>query len=289
VAFDSDGDYYIADATNNRVRKVTAKTGEINTVAGTGVSGYYGDGKRATNAELSYPTGIAVDNTGNIFISDTSNLVIRKVDSKGKISTFATNPNFSGLGHIALDSANNLYVADNGACVVWKITPAGAVSAFAGVVNVCSYNGDNIAATAAQLNAPYGVAFDSFGQLFIADLSNSRVRRVDTAGTITSVAGDGNCGYSGDAGLPSSAELCFPEDVVLTSEGVYIADTGNLVIRKISGGIITTYAGSGRSGYNGDGLAALSTNMDDPVALVVNQFGTVFELDDIQLRLRKIQ
>lgn len=289
VAFDSDGNYYIDDATDNRVRKVTVKTGEIDTVAGTGVSGYSGDGKRATNAELSYPTGVAVDIAGNIFISDSSNLVIRKVDTKGKISTFASNPNFSGLGHIALDSANNLYVADNGACVVWKITPAATVSVFAGVVNVCGYNADNIAATAAQLNTPYGVAFDNFGDLYIADSSNNRVRRVDTAGTITSVAGDSNCGYSGDAGLPLSAELCFPEDVVLTSEGAYIADSGNLVIRKISGGIITTYAGSGRSEYNGDGLAALSTNMDDPIALAADRFGTVFELDDFQLRLRKIQ
>lgn len=289
VAYDSAGNYYIADSTDNRVRKVTVKTGQIDTVAGTGVSGYAGDGKHATNAQLSSPAGVAVDNLGNIFISDSSNLVIRKVDTKGKISTFASNPNFSGLGHIALDSANNLYVADNGACVVWKITSAGTVSVFAGVVNVCNYNGDNIAATSAQLYTPYGVAFDSFGALYIADSSNNRVRRVDTAGTITTVAGDGNCGYSGDAGLAASAELCFPEDVVLTSEGAYIADTGNLVIRKINGGIISTYAGSGQSGYNGDALAALKTNLDEPIALAADGFGTVFELDDIQLLLRKIQ
>jgi sugar lactone lactonase YvrE len=289
VAFDSVGNYYIADSTDNRVRKITAKTGVINTVVGTGVSGYSGDGKPAINAQLSSPAGVAVDNSGNVFISDSSNSVIRKVNAAGKISTLASNPNFSGLGHIALDSANNLYVADNGACVVWKITPAGAVSVFAGVVNVCNYNGDNISATSAQLNVPYGVAFDSFGGLYIADSLNNRLRRVDTAGTITTVAGDGNCGYSGDAGLAASAELCFPQDMVMTSEGVYVADTGNLVIRKVSSGIITTYAGSGQTGYNGDALAALKTNLDDPIALAADRFGTVFELDDVQNLLRKIQ
>ena len=107
-------------------------------------------------------------------------------------------------------------------------------------------------------------------------------------GAITTVAGNGTCGYSGDGGLPASAELCFPQDVVLNSGNVYIADTGNVVIRKVSGSLIATYAGTGAYGYNGDGLAALSTNLDDPVALVQDLNGTLFELDDVQLRLRKI-
>ena len=303
VAFDNGNNYYVADATGNRVRKVSASTGEISTVAGTGVNGYSGDGGPATSAQLWSPAGVAVDGNGNLFISDSFNNVIRKVDNTGKISTFANNANFGSLGHITLDSVNNLYVVDNANCadgahggVLWKITPVGTVSVFAGVVGVCGYNGDGIPAATALLNTPYGVAFDSFGDLYIADSSNNRVRKVDTAGTITTIAGDGNCGYSGDGGPQASAVRCFPEDVVLNAGVTYIADTANFVIRKISSGIITTYAGTGAVGfdgspfgYNGDGLPALSTNLDDPVGLAKDSSGTIYELDDSQQRLRKIQ
>jgi sugar lactone lactonase YvrE len=229
-----------------------------------------------------------VDSSGNVYIADDFNAVIRKVDTLGIISTFATDPNFSGLGVIAIDSSNNLYVVDQGTCVIWKISPAAVVSVFAGVEFTCGYNGDNISALTAQLNIPVGVAVDNRGNVYIADANNNRVRKVNPSGVITTIAGDGNCGFLGDGGLGTSAELCFPLGVAVTSTGtVYIADTNNLRIRKLAAGIITTYAGTGISGFNGD-VAALSANFDDPVAVTVNSSNVLYMLDDVTERVRKI-
>jgi sugar lactone lactonase YvrE len=288
IAFDRSGNYYIADSAGNRIRKVSA-SGKISTVAGTGVSGYSGDGSNATVAQLWYPLGVALDSSENIFISDNINNFIRKVDTSGNISTFATNPNFSGLGAMATDSSNNLYVVDQGTCVVWKVSPLGIVSVVAGVEFVCGYNGDNISATTAQLNAPFGVALDSAGNIFIADAGNNLVRKVDTAGIISTFAGNGTCGFFGDGGPATSAELCFPQGVAVTKGGtVFIADTLNFRVRQLASGTITTYAGTGLTGYNGDGLAALSTNFDDPVAVGIHPNGVVYVVDDSTNRVRKI-
>jgi sugar lactone lactonase YvrE len=289
VAVDKSNNYYIADANGNRIRKVDG-SGKITTIAGNGVSGYNGDGGPATAALLNQPYGIALDGSGNIYIADNFNGVIREITvATGIITTFASDPNFNSVQALKFDTAGNLYITDGGACVIWKVTPSAVVSVVAGIINVCGYNGDNILATTAQLNSPYGLTFDSSGQLYIADSGNNRVRKVNLSGKISTIAGDGNCGYSGDGGPPGVAELCFPQDVVLNSGATYIADTGNLVIRKISGNVITTWAGTGRQGYNGDGLPALSTDLDDPVALVKDSHGTIFELDDVQGRLRKIK
>jgi sugar lactone lactonase YvrE len=289
VAFDKSGNYYIADAAGNRIRAVN-KAGKIRTIAGTGVSGFSGDGSPATLAQLRYPFGVALDSASNIYISDTNNNVIRKVDTSGIISTFATNPNFSGLSAMATDSSNNLYVVDQSTCVVWKISPLAVVSVVAGVEFVCGYNGDNISATTAQLNTPFGVALDRAGNIFIADTGNNLVRKVDTAGIISAFAGNTTCGFFGDGGPATSAELCFPEGVAVTKGGtVFIADTVNFRVRQVVSGTITTYAGSGLTGYNGDGLAALSTNLDDPVAVGINPNEVVYVVDDLTNRVRKIQ
>jgi YVTN family beta-propeller protein len=283
---DKSNNLYIADETGNRIRKVSA--GIMSTVAGNGVSGYSGDGGLSTSATLNQPQGVAVDSLGNVFIADTFNNVIRKVDTTGTITTFASNANFSFLLQMGVDGSNNLYVADNGACVVWKITPAGAVSIAAGVLFTCGYNGDGIAATTAQLNAPYGVTVDSHGNLLIADIGNSRVREVTTSGMISTVAGNGTCGYTGDGGSATSAELC-PNSVAVTGSGIiYVADFSFGRIRKISNGTITTLAGAG-FGFDGDGLWPLYTMFDDPVAVAVDSKGGVYELDDWDHRVRKIQ
>ena len=286
LAIDKAGNFYIADYAGNRVRKVSA--GKISTVAGTGVTGYSGDGGSATSATLNAPQGVEVDSTGNVFIADTFNGVIRKVTTAGTISTFATNPNFNYLAEMGIDSANNLYVADNGACVVWKITPAAVVSIFAGVLNVCGYNGDGITATTAQLSVPNAVAVDSHGNVLIADYFNNRVREVNTSGIISTIAGNGTCAYTGDGGSATAAELC-PNGVAVDKSGtIYVADLNFERIRKIKGGIITTFAGAG-FGFNGDGLWPLLTTLDDPVAVAVDSKGAVYELDDVDHRLRKIQ
>jgi NHL repeat len=287
IAFDAAGNYYIADFGGNRVRKVSA--GTITTVAGTGISGYSGDGGAATSAELYFPAGVAVDGTGNIYIADAGNGVIRKV-SAGTINTFATGPNFSDLTSLAVDSAGNLYSADDGACVVRKITPGGVVTVVAGMEFNCGYNADGIRATNALLNAPFGVAVDSKGNLYIGDTANNRVRLVNANGVIFTIAGDGNCGFSGDGGPSTSAELCNPTGVGLDSTGnVYIADEVNLRVRRISGGTITTLAGSGLPGFNGDGLPATGTNLDCPVAVAAGPRGAVFLVDNATMRVRRIR
>ena len=287
IAFDKSGDYFIVESDGNRVRKVSS-TGTITTIAGTGVSGYSGDGGLGTVATLSFPLGVAVDSSGNVFIADQFGLVIRKVDTLGNISTFSADPSFLGIATMVMDSANNLYATDAGACVIWKITPAAVVSVVAGVQGTCSYNSDNISATTAYLNTPYGVALDTRGNLYIADSTNNRIRKVTPNGIITTIVGDGTCGFSGDGGLGTSAEVCFPEAVAVSGGTVYIADTINLRIRKLAGGTINTYAGSGISGFNGDG-SALTVNFDDPVALTFNSSGALYVVDDLTERVRRIK
>lgn len=221
LAVDKAGNLYIADEEGNRVRKVSG--GIISTIAGTGINGYSGDGGHGTSAMINEPYGVAVDSTGIVYISDSFNNVVRKVAS-GTITTFATNGNFGYLAQMATDSANNLYVADNGSCVVWKITPGGTQSIAAGVLFTCGYNGDGISATTADLNAPAGVALDGSGNLYIADQGNARLREVNTSGFISTVAGNGTCGYTGDGGSATAAQVC-PNSVAVDKSGtIYMAD-----------------------------------------------------------------
>jgi sugar lactone lactonase YvrE len=286
IAFDRGGNYYTADANGNRVRRVTA-AGNITTIAGNGISGYSGDGGSAKQAELYNPEGVAVDTSGNVFISDNFNGVIRKV-SAGKITTFASDPNMVSPGLMATDGGNNLYVVDQTTCVLWKISPAGAVSVAAGIEFSCGYNGDHISATAAELNVPWGVAIDTSGNIYIADSANNRVRKINASGIIITFAGDGNCGFI-DNVPPASAEVCNPVAVAVSPSGgaVYIVDEFNLRIRKVASNLITTFAGSGLSGFNGDG-PALTTNLEDPIAIAVDRQGVLYMVDDATNRIRKI-
>lgn len=289
LAFDSAGNYYIADAGGNRIRKVDG-SGNITTVAGNGISGSGGDGGPATAANLYYPEGVVPDSNGNLYIADTFNGVIRKVDASQNISTFAADPNFSDLTSLALDTSGNLYSADDGACVVRKITPQGAISVVAGIEFNCGYNGDNIPATSALLNGPFGLAVDAKGNLYLGDYANNRVRKVTSGGIIKTIAGDGNCGFTGDGGPATSAEVCLPWGVAVNAAGttVVLADLGNLRVRKIVKGTINTVAGSGNFGYNGEGLAALSTNLDDVVAVALGPKNVVHFVDDQTTRVRRV-
>src|SRR5712691_3812158 len=290
IGFDKAGNLYIADANANRIRKLTP-SGIITTIAGTGVSGYTGDGGLAKSATLFSPFGVAADSGGNVFIAD-GNHVIRRVDKSTKnITTFATD-DFAALSSmVIIDSANNIYVADQVACVVWKITPAAVVSTVAGTVGTCGYNSDGISATTALLKGPFGVALDTGGNLYIGDTNNSRIRKVDNTGTISTVAGNGVCGFSGNGGNASAAVLCHPQGVATDSAGnLYIADFGNGRIRIVnSAGIIKAFAGSGSGGYNGDGLDPSKTDLDGPVAVAVNPVtGVVYLDDDEQYRIRRL-
>ena len=182
-----------------------------------------------------------------------------------------------------------MYAADAGACVVWKISPGGTVSVFAGAQNSCGYNGDGIAATSAELHFPWRVSLDTEGNLYISDTFNNRVREV-SGGTISTIAGNGICNFSGAGGLASQASLCTPTGIATDSKNnVYISDAGNRRVREISAanGEINTIAGTGTAGYNGNGLAALSTNFDVLDGLVVTSKG-VFVADTAQNRVRQI-
>ena len=291
IAFDTNGNMYIADSLGNRIRKLSP-TGTISTVAGTGVSGRKGDGGPAKTATLWSPTAVTTDGKGNLFIADLFGSILRKVDAAGVITTLVSqNENFFSLVSMTSDSVGNIYAADSSACVVWKITPAGSISAVAGVSGSCAYDSDGIPATSALLSAPYGVAFDKSWNLYIGDSGNNRVRKVDTNGIISTVAGNGICGFSGNGGAATAAKLCSPSGVAFDSKGnLYIADFSNRRVRIVnSAGIISGLAGTGKTGYNGDGLPATKTNLDAPSALRVSPSGTVYVDDVLQYRVRKIQ
>ncbi|MGA2207898.1 MAG: Ig-like domain repeat protein, partial [Terracidiphilus sp.] len=266
VAVDSSGNVYIADSYNCRVRAVYASgrlpnisnpvSGYIYTVAGNGTCGYSGDSGSATSAELKYPTAVAVDSSGNIYIADGGNERIRKVTaSSGAISTVAGNGTYGYNGDnraattaelyaptaVAVDSSGNIYIADQSNYRIRKVTTGGTISTVAGN-GTAGYNGDNQAATAAELNSPTGVAVDSSGNIYITDTNNYRVRKVTAStGNISTVAGNGTNGYSGDGGPAAGAEVSTTGGAAVDVGGnLYFADMGNVRIRAVGSSSRTT-------------------------------------------------
>ena len=263
VAVDRTGAVYIADTGNDRVLKAAAD-GTITTFAGTGGYGVSGDGGPATAAQLNYPTSVAVADDGTVYIADTLNHRVRKVVSDGTITTFAGTGGvgISGDGGLAtaaeLGLPQGVAVADDGTVYiadtlnhrVRKVASDGIITTLAGMGNNGNgegFNGDGGPATAAQLNWPYGLAVDRTGAMYIADEVNYRVRKVAPDGTITTFAGTGVAGGSGDGGPATAAQLNRPYDVAVDSAGaVYIADKDDYRVRKVApDGIITTVAGRG--------------------------------------------
>ena len=297
VAVDSAGNLYIADTPNNRIRKVSG--GTITTVAGNGAYAFSGDGGPATSASLNQPFGVAVDSAGNLYIADSDNNRIRKV-SGGTITTVAGNGvgGFSGDGGpatgaslnaplgVAVDSAGKLYIADSWNYRIRKVT-GGTITTIAGNENG-GFSGDGGPATNASLGGPFGVAIDSFGNLYIADFENNRIRKV-TGGTITTVAGNGNQGFSGDGGPATSAPLHQPAGVAVDSAGnLYIADSWNYRIRKVAGGTITTVAGNGAYRFSGDGGPATNASLNQPEGVAIDSAGNLYIADFDNNRIRKV-
>ncbi len=280
---------YFSDARNNVVRKV-ATSGVITTFAGTGTGGYAGDGGPASAARLRGPGGIATDAIGNIYIADSRNNVVRKVDTNNIITTIAGTgtAGYTGDGGaataaqlripvgVAVDGAGNIYISDSRNQVIRKINTTGIISTIAGN-NTTGYTGDGGPATAAQLWTPLGIAVKSNGTLFIADSRNNVIRQVDTAGGITTFAGNGMIGYTGDGGLATAANLYMPNDVKMDALGnVYISDSNNSVRIVNTGDTIRTFAGTGMPGYSGDGGPATAAKMSAPDGLAVDAAHNIY-------------
>jgi len=299
-AVDAAGNLYIADTYNHVIRKVSTN-GLSRVVAGVGVGGFAGDGGAATNAYLYEPSTVAVDTNGILYIADWGNNRIRMVDTNGTITTVSGNGSSFGTGSVAtntgldspfgvaVDNAGNFYIADTYYQIIRKVTSSGTISTVAGMFSwPGGYGGDGSLATSAQLNYPNGVAVDTTGNIYIADTSNQRIRKVNTSGIISTIAGTGAAGYSGDAGSATSAKLNSPNMVTVDTTGnIYIADTGNHCIRKITNGIITTVAGNGVAGFSGDGGLATNANLTSPEGVTVDKFGNLYIADWSQ-RIRKV-
>jgi len=302
LAVDGSGNLYFADEYNNVIRKVSP-SGTISTVAGNGVAGYSGDGGAATSANLNDPIGVAVDGSGNLFIGEPGNNVIRKVSPSGTISTVAGNGSggYSGDGGaatsailngpcgIAIDGSGNIYFADENNNVIRKVSPSGTISTVAGNGSM-GYSGDGGAATLASLYAPVGVAVDSSGNLYIGDQVNNIIRKVSPSGTISTVAGNGSSSYSGDGGAATSASLANPVGVAVDGSGnLYIADYFNNRIRKVSpSGTISAVAGNGSHSYSGDGGAATSAGLFYPTGVAVDGSGNLYIADYVNGFIRKV-
>ncbi len=304
LAVDSKGNVYIADSLNNRVRIVTPD-GQINSFAGNGTVGYVnavGDGGQASQAQLLLPSGVAADSSGNVFIADTGDNLIRKVDINGTISTFAGigYPGFGGdtaaataasLNHpedVAVDSSGNVYIADTLDAAIRKVTTDGIINTIAGDASV-GYSGDGGPATSAGLIEPFAVTVDSSGNVYLAEPPDGRIRKVDTKGIITTIAGNGNLGFGGDGSAATSAQLNLPTGVAVDSSGnIYIADSQNGRLRKVSGTTISTVAGNGGLSYSGDGGPASKAQLAAPQGVAVDSAGNFYIADTANNVVRKV-
>ncbi|MBI4237965.1 MAG: hypothetical protein HY696_06060 [Deltaproteobacteria bacterium] len=275
----------------------------IETIAGNGEPGASGDGGTATGAQLSHPAGLAIAPDGALYVAESGGHRVRRIDPHGIIATYAGTgiPGYTGDGgsataaqlngatDLAVDADGNLYIADDGNHVVRRVDRSGVITTVAGTGSA-GYSGDGGPATAAQLTRPSEVDVDPHGNIYIADPGAHVIRRVDPSGIILTIAGNGTAGSSGDTGLATAARLNVPEDVAVDSLGyVYIADTLNHRIRRINpAGIIDTLVGDGTAGYNGEGVAGTSAQLNGPVALALDSAGQIYFTENGGQRLRRL-
>jgi len=307
VTEDAAGNLYLSDSNNNRIRRVDAQTGLISTVAGNGSPGYSGDGTLATNASISSPSGLLLDGAGNLYFVDTGNQCIRRIDAfSGIIKAVAgtcgvqgysgdngpaTSATLSLPQGLAMDAAGNLYIADTGNNVVREVNAlTKSITTIAGT-GVAGYNQDSILAQKAMLSSPWGVAVGLDGSVYIADLDNNRIRKINAAGFISTVAGDGTRSFGGDGSAAISAQLNAPAAVVLDPAGnLYIADSGNNRVRELSSanGDISTITGGNSEQFDGDGGPANQATFYGPYSLFFDQTGTLLIADMFHNRIRSV-
>jgi sugar lactone lactonase YvrE len=300
------GNYlYIVDTKNHSIRKVDMSSGNLTTLAGNGIPGYSGDGGPAERAQLNYPWGITADDKNNLYIADADNHRVRKIDSKGIITTVAGNgaagtEGDSGVATsaqlnlpngVAIDKAGNLYISEAGNHVIRKVD-ANTQSIFriAGTLGVAGFSGDGGHAVEAKLNNPKRIVVADDGVVYITDKGNHRIRKIDTNGIITTIAGNGVASFGGDGGEAPGAQLNSPSDIAIDDSGsLYIIDTNNHRIRKVekATNIITTLAG-GVSGFSGDDGQALSAQFNTPDGIAISDEGHLLIADSENHRVRMI-
>jgi sugar lactone lactonase YvrE len=291
LALDARGTLYFADTFNYRVRKINPD-GTLATVAGGNGPGFSGDGGAARAAKLSDPTFMTVDGAGNLLFSDVGNHRVRNVAPDGTISTVAgtgtggykgdggpaTQARLNGPAGLAVDAEGNRFIAELFNQRVRKIDPAGVITTVAGGGTKKAGEADGGPATEARLGRVADVAVDTAGNLYLVDYDNHQVRKVDRQGKISTVAGTGLPGFSGDGGPATQARLTRPLQVAVDSAGnLFIADWGNYRVRKVApDGTISTIAGNGTRRYTGDGGQATATGLRGPSELVIDADGNLY-------------
>lgn len=302
VACDIFGNFYLACSGQNRIRKVNVSTGIITTVAGNGIFGFFGDGGPATSAKLGSAGSVAFDSYNNMYISDALNYRIRKVDaSTGIINTIAgtggttysgdgglaTAASFHVMGGIAIDVFGNIFISDSNR--IRKIDAlTGVINLYAGTSG--GFSGDGGAAIAAQLNGPRSICVDFYGNIYIEDASNYRIRKISTSGIITTVAGNGSPTYTGD-GVPATATGISTFGVAVDPSGnVYTSDYANHRVRMVDGaGVIHTVAGTGIPGFSGDGTPATTAELSSPETVAIGRCDNNLYIQDFgNHRTRKV-
>ncbi|RPD96507.1 T9SS C-terminal target domain-containing protein [Aureibaculum marinum] len=295
LTFDESDNIYIADTYNNSIRRIDNESGIITTVVGTA------DKKKVS--ELKTPTGLTFDNNNNLYVADLANLRIRKVDlntgssitlvgKKSETEFPNIDDSLGGPFNVVFDKEGNLYVSVNGDSNVKKVDfYTGKVTVVAGTGEV-GFSGDGGQATQAQLANPTGLALDGKGNLFISDSGNERIRKVNlSTGIITTIAGTGETGFFGEDIDATKAQLANPLGLAIDKSGdLYVVDRGNNMIRKISmsTGKISTIAGNGEAGYDGDGDLARNAKLANPTGLAFNNAGDLYVVDRGNNRIRKI-
>jgi len=308
IAIDASGNVFFSDSHNYMIREMVKSTGLVNYFAGNGTYGYSGDGGPATSAKLTYPYGVGIDSTGNVYIGDYADCVVREVNTAGNISNFAgvsiggtsVQCGYTGDGGpatgaklyqplgIGVDKHNAVYVTDQAEHVVRKIA-SGTITTIAGIGALAGYSGDGGPATSALLNQPAAVAVDPAGNVFIADYNNCRVREINaTTGVITTVAGTGFCTFTGD-GLAISNGIGYPQGIAVdANDNLFISDYNNRVRWVAPNGFMTTIAGTGANGYNGDGGLGTAALLYTPTGVALDASGNIWVSDYNNLRIRKI-
>lgn len=306
MAVDDIGNIFIADRANHAIRKVDT-FGIITTIAGNGTAGFTGDSGPASAALLNDPEGISVDHSGNIIFADAGNNRIRKISTSGMISTIAGNGNCcyatdGGLADtstiavldIALDAADNIYFTDRHARVREINASDGIITTIAGT-GTAGVGADSGPATATAISATGGLTLDNGGNIYLAEFENSRVRKINTSGIISTIAGNGAIGYSGDGGPATAAPVAAPYDVAIDAAGnLYISQNGQVTvfgrwIRKVDpSGTISTYAGNGSLGLTGNDGPATAAAVFRPNGIVCDIAGNVYFAQPIYSVIRKI-